>query len=229
MTRWADKVRVALRDPRVLQGISTVAAAWMQDHIDDNYGRGSGGTRVEHAPLKTITSEYWTERVPRGVTASGMRTRVVQTRVKRKTPSGDTVYTMGSKVIREYRITQTSYRAGGQPLRDTGNLYRSLSATGSANGGNLRLTMSGMRYGLYQDRGFRTKGPNYIPLTRKGVRQHGTGNNPRAEGLVGGRDYLMAWKGVTVPSRPFIMPTRADLRSFGKSIYLGLKSVLKGT
>ena len=38
----------------------------------------------------------------------------------------------------------------------------------------------------------------------------------------------MAWKGVTVPARPFILPTRDDLRTLGVSIYLGLKILLKG-
>lgn len=182
MTNWRDRVRKALRDPQVVQGIATVASAWMQDHIDENKGRGAGGVTVPHKPLKTVSSLF-----------------------------------------------QTSYRAGGQPLRNTGKLQRSLSATGTSSGNNLRLTLRGMRYGLYQDRGFKTKGPNYIPLTRKGARQHGTGNNPNAEGLKRGKDFLMAWKGVTVPSRPFILPTREDLRSFGKSVYLGLKAVLKGS
>lgn len=190
MTPWRDRVRKALRDPQVLQGIATVASAWMQDHIDENVGRGAGGVTVSHKPLKTLTSRYWT---PKGLKVAN------------------------------------SYRNGGQPLRNTGKLQRSLSATGKSNGNNVRLTLRGLRYGLYQDRGFKTKGPNFIPMTLKGARQHGTGNDPNTEGLTKGEDYLMAWRGVTVPSRPFILPTRDDLRTFGKSVYLGLKAVLKGS
>jgi hypothetical protein len=52
--------------------------------------------------------------------------------------------------------------------------------------------------------------------------------NPIKEGLVRGKDFSMAWRGVTVPSRPFILPTRDDLQRMGKDIYLGLKSILKG-
>jgi hypothetical protein len=38
----------------------------------------------------------------------------------------------------------------------------------------------------------------------------------------------MAWGGVTVPSRPFLLPTRNDMRDIGKSIYMSLKKLLKG-
>jgi hypothetical protein len=213
MSKWKTHVRNALKDPSILAGISQIATEWMSEHISGNYGRGKSGQMVSHEPLKTVTGKFWTARKPRSG-AEGQR--VQQILVNGKT-----------RYRREYLVSQTSFRAGGQPLRDTGALAGSLGATAVLNGSQIRLRMLGNKYGLYQDRGFTTRGPNYIPLTKKGRRQHGTGQNPNTEGLERGRDFLMAWRGVKVPARPFIMPTRDDLRSFGKSLYLGLRAILK--
>jgi hypothetical protein len=65
-------------------------------------------------------------------------------------------------------------------------------------------------------------------LTRKGKRSHATGNNPTKEGLVRGKDFVMAWQGVTVPKRPFMIPTNDEWGEIGKSIRLGLARILKG-
>ena len=125
-------------------------------------------------------------------------------------------------------LSSIGFRRGGQPLRNTGALARSLAADARMKKGVITIQMRGLHYGLYQDRGFKTKGPNFIPLNNRAVVRHATGRNPQSEGLVAGKDYLMAWRGVTVPARPFIMPTTDDLTVLGKSIYLGLKAVLKG-
>lgn len=216
MTPWSQQVREALRNPSVLAGVAQVATAWMEEHIANNEGRGKSGNSVPHKPLKKLNSQYWTYSRPKGAkVANKMKLSVIVNGKLR-------MRTM-------YLVQQPSFRAGGQPLRDTGKLAASLGATATSNGGNIRLTMQGRKYGLYQDRGFSTKGPNYIPLTMKGRRGHGTGRDPNLEGLERGNDYIMAWRGVTVPARPFILPTRADLKTFGTSIYLGLKAVLKGT
>lgn len=227
MSAWAAKVKAALKDPRVLQGISAVAAEWMEEHIQQNMGRGPGGTPVEHKPLKTVTAQTWTtKRQKKGVLGTRLKTSIVTTR--RRIRKNVFMVIRRKKLETEYLVETTSFRAGGQPLRDTGDLARSLGATATSTGTRIRLGMLGNRYGLYQDRGFKTKGPNYIPLTKRGKRGHGTGQNPIAEGLTRNKDFKMAWKGVTVPSRPFILPTRDDMLSFGRSIYLGLKAVLKG-
>ncbi len=213
---WSSRVRDALRNPRVRQGIAQVAVSWMEEHIQQNVGRGKGGSRVEHAPLKRVTATSWHTTKPRsGYNVTKTKPVVGKNgRVRMKTI---------------YGVTHTGYRYGGQPLRDTGALARSLSANCSGYGGlRLKIKLRGLKYGLYQDRGFSTKGPNYIPLTRKGVRGHGTGQNPNAEGLKRGKDFTMAWRGVTVPSRPFLLPMREDLRTLGRSIYLGLRAVLRG-
>jgi len=183
-------------------------------------GRSKGGKTVKHAPIKRVVGRSWMSRVPKGAVALFKRRR--------------TVMVNGKPVKRTfYRVETVNYRFGGQPLRDTGKLQRSLSALGSAEGNTIKIAMRGLRYGAYHDRGFKTRGRNFIPLTKKGKRQHGTGNNPELEGLVRGRDYIVTGtrkirRGVTVPSRPFIMPTRDDLRTLGTSIYLGLRSLLKG-
>jgi phage gpG-like protein len=216
MARWSRRVAKALRNTRVVNGIAQVAVEWMENHIARNEGRGAGGDPEPHAPLKAITSTFWTSRRPRNAEVVGERTRIVLN--DRGRP----------RTIREFQVRSESYRNGGQPLRNTGNLARSLAATGRFTRNQIVLTMRGMKYGLYQDRGFQTKGPNYIPLTRKGVRGHATGANPNTEGLSRGRDYMMAWRGVKVPARPFILPTKKDMITLGRSIFLGLRAVLKG-
>lgn len=122
---------------------------------------------------------------------------------------------------------QWSYRAGGQPLLDTGQSARSLHGESERFASGLRVRLMGPLHMVYHQHGFATKGPNYIPLTNKG-KFHVNGRNPLEEGLVqlmpgGSRrkldefgrkvetddapDFLMAWKGVDVPQRKvFNMP-----------------------
>jgi phage gpG-like protein len=237
MSDWPKTVREALKDPRVLNGIAQVAVSWMSQHIDDGRGRGKGGAVVPYAPLKAMTSRYWTKSRPKNATVA--RTRIRYRTVVRRHKGGldpdQMVMDVQMRPYTEYQIVQTSYRAGGQPLRDTGDLYRSLGAGASATASQIKLTMQGNRYGLYHDRGFTTKGPiHFIPLTKKGRRGHATGADPSSEGLVRGKDYLTIGskkkpKGVTVPARPFILPLKADVLDLGRSIYLGLRSILKRT
>ena len=94
-----------------------------------------------------------------------------------------------------------SYRQGGQPLLDTGLLAASLNGTTEERPGGLRATLQGPVHAVYHQNGFTTKGPNFIPLTLKAKRTHRRGANPRDEGLEEGKDYIMAWNGVTVPQR----------------------------
>lgn len=94
------------------------------------------------------------------------------------------------------------YRAGGTPLYDTGNLFRSLSSTMTAIGEGVRLTLLAPLYGVYQHHGFSTSGPNFIPFTRGAVRR-----DPKA---LKRHEYAWAKNGVTVPARPiFAMPSTA--------------------
>lgn len=97
-------------------------------------------------------------------------------------------------------------RSGGQPLRDTGALEASFFVEKVTTSGleAESVIASGVPYAAFHQTGFQTSGPNYIPLTRRGARLHATGANPNAEGLVRGVDFIMAWKGVTVPARPMI-------------------------
>jgi hypothetical protein len=213
---WREQVKTALKNPMVLTGISQIAVSWMREHIDNSYGRAKGGGKVDHLPLKRISGSFESRSKPKGATVLGKRTVTVVG--KNGKPRNVTMY----------RIEQEGYRNDGHPLRDTSAMYRSLAATGASQGNAIRLKMQGLKYGVYQDRGIKTRGPNYIPLTRKGKRGHGTGNNPNNEGLTRGKDYMMAWRGVTVPARPFILPTSDDLKMMGRSIYMSLKILLKG-
>ena len=211
---WNRIVRRALQRPEVLQGIAQVAASYPKDHIRENIGLSASGGVEAHKPLKNISGEYWSRSLPKGAKASATRT-VAVTNAKGKT-----------RFVREWLIRGESYRNGGQPLRNTGNMLREMGATATYRGGKIRVRMLGPKYALFQDKGFTTRGPNYIPLTRKGVRGHGTGQNPEAEGLTRGKDFKMAWKGVTVPARPFILPTSDDVVDMGKSIFRALRRLL---
>jgi len=111
-----------------------------------------------------------------------------------------------SKKWPPFRPNPKSFRAGGQALQDTGRLAASffLFESRVSRKELISTIASSAPYASAQQEGFKTKGPNYIPLTLKGRRMHRTGANPRQEGLVPGKDYVMAWKGVTVPARPMI-------------------------
>lgn len=141
------------------------------------------------------------------------------------------------------RLTRTEgkpFRAGGTPLRDTGALYSTLDheATNVPGGRRWALTTP-MKHALMQQAGYSTKGPNFIPLTKK-ARRNWTKLKPLkkayqeairrkdyvgarrveeqldAAGLIEGTTYIMAWKGVTVPARPiFNLPPedRAEIRA----------------
>jgi len=123
--------------------------------------------------------------------------------------------------------TKQGYRNGGKPLRDTGWLMNSQGADGSVQGESIVLTLKGAHYGAYQNAGFTTKGPNFIPLTRKAARA-GSAGAAGAAGGFRGRDFIIARRGVTVPARNFIEPTSADFHAFGRNIYTGLRLALKG-
>lgn len=233
---WPTTVRAALQDSRVLAGISQVAASWMAAHIDASRGRGRGGKIVEYAPLKRVSGRYWTKKAPKNAVVLKTRKRY-STKfkwVKGALADEDMVLVEETKMHVESQVEQVSYRFGGQPLRDTGDLYRSLGATASSGANSIKLTMQGNGYGRLHDRGFKTNGPvHFIPLTKKGRRGHAVGASPDAEGLIRGKDYVLRGskknpKGVTVPARPFILPLPDDLRDLGRSIYRGLRAVLKG-
>lgn len=119
-----------------------------------------------------------------------------------------------------------SYRDGGKPLYDTGALARSISARSEATASGFAVTLRGLGYGEGHETGFRTAGPNYIPLTQRGARRHATGANPEGEELDRGADFIMAWRGVTVPARPWMRPTKDDMRDFATTLRIGLARAL---
>ncbi len=226
MSTWSRRVAAALRNTRIRQGIAQLAVAWMENHINENRGQprqgavgasGAGPDGVAHRPLKQLFGRKWVRSMPKG---GFTRSRTV------------TYTTPGGKVKQrtEYMIETAGYRNGGQPLvnRGTGGgLLGSLNARGDRQSNGIRLVLRGHKYGLFQDMGFQTAGPNYIPLTKKGAR-YDSGKKARAAGMVPGQDFTGRKKGVTVPARPFLLPTRNDRRDIGVSIKLGLESILKG-
>ena len=100
------------------------------------------------------------------------------------------------------------YRAGSKPLQGNGGLMAGLHSETVARSNGITVTLlDGSGYGVYHQHGFKTKGPNYIPMSAKGAKRHINGRNPEDEGLVEGKDYIIAWNGVDVPQRKiFNMP-----------------------
>jgi phage gpG-like protein len=128
-----------------------------------------------------------------------------------------------------------SYRAGGRPLRDDGRLYSSLANEYQPVRAGARWALtSPLRHAVYQHRGFQTRGPNFIPLTKKAKRNWTHNRRIRRvgkaagwpeikikeelakHGLIEGETFIMAWGGVEVPARPiFNLPPedRAEIRA----------------
>ena len=224
MGEWAKRVAKALRDSSVQSGIATLVARYSKAHIANSEGRGYNGEAVDLEPLASVKGEYWTTRKPKDMSAvKGTRKRVVSTTVQRNGKSATV-----KRTVTEYKLQGESYRAGGKPLRDTGQMMRDMGAKAVSSGKNVEIVMYGPLHAIFHEKGFETSGPNFIPLTKKGKRQHATGQNPGRDGLMQGKDYVMAWGGVTVPARPFMVPTNNEWVEIGKSIRMGLNRILKG-
>ena len=231
---WAGKVHKALSSAQVRNGIAILFVEAMANHIDRSEGRGTNGGPVQHKPLKPMFGQHWTRKPVAGESVVQTREEVVvvykkPTKVAKQRARGQHVpVTRIEKTVKEYLVRSPSYRNGGHPLRNTGDMERSLNAKGTTKSTGMMITLRGVKYALFQDRGFTTKKANYIPISEKGVRGHGKGMNPRKEGLRKGKDYMMAWNGVTVPARPFLLPTKQEIKDIGRSIAMSLKNILKG-
>ena len=224
MEPWRKRVAKALANDAVREGIAAAISSYAKKHIKMSEGRGPNGETVALAALKPMSGEFWTTKKPRaGNTASA--TRQVLKAVSRKKKDGSIV--VKNVMVTEYKMSGQSFRNGGQPLRDTGELMRSIGAkVEQAGPSRLSVTMQGLIYGIYHEKGFSTDGPNFIPLTKKAKKTHATGAG--LDKLSPGKDYLMAWGGVTVPARPFLVPTNTEFVSIGKTIKIGLAKILKG-
>lgn len=222
---WNSRVAKALNDPGVLNGIAMAVAKHAKRHIAKSEGRGAGGEAQAFKPLKEMDVEYWSRTKPKEGPILGSR-EVTEMRQRK---SKDGRITVKPTKVTEYLVKGQSYRAGGQPLRDTGNLMRNIGARATKIGPTkIEVVLTGPIYGIYHERGFSTSKPNYIPMSMKGKRKHATGNDPATEGLAWGKDFIIAWGGVDVPARPFLVPTTKEWAEIGRTIRLGLARVLKG-
>jgi hypothetical protein len=118
-----------------------------------------------------------------------------------------------------------SFRRGGQPLLDTRtHIYNRLSGETRRDRRKVSIVLRGPLIAAYHQHGFRTRGPNYIPLSLKGRRSHQKGVNPEEEGLVRGVDFVMAWKGVTVPQRKVFNTPPEDVADLKDTIAAAMRS-----
>lgn len=116
------------------------------------------------------------------------------------------------------RTGNPSYRRGGEPLRDTGALKASMNYQTREEKDSVFVEIGpAMFYGRYQQEGFETNGPNFIPFTIKAARKP-KGVNPEDFDLLPGVDYVMAWGGVTVPARPFVRFTDQNKKDIESAI-----------
>lgn len=122
--------------------------------------------------------------------------------------------------------TTTRWRgAGDQPMLDTRtNVYNRLSGVTRRRINRVELVLRGPLLAAYHLEGFETEGPNFIPLTLAAKRRHKKGSDPATEGLIEGRDYVMAWNGVSVPSRRFFGLTDKRMH---KELARGIAAALK--
>lgn len=158
--------------------------------------------------------------------------RAVRNEIRRRLESpalGQVLVAMATRRVENSRDSEISYpdlwassvpghyRSGGRPLWDTGSMIASLRGefTRASQGGTWALAVSeNQQHAIYHQRGFSTDGPNFIPITRRAALLHRKGRNPRNEGLTPGEDYIMAWKGVTVPARPIFNWPPEDRQDF---------------
>ena len=122
------------------------------------------------------------------------------------------------------RKGRSHFRQGGKPLLDTRqHIYNTLNGTRTRQGNTILYTLRGSLAAVFHHNGFKTKGPNFIPLTLHARRTHRKGNDPRLEGLVKDVDYIMAWKGVDVPARPIFRIAPEDRRQIIRTIQVALR------
>ena len=114
-----------------------------------------------------------------------------------------------------------SFRAGGKPLLDEGRAKDSFGHQVKWEGDSPVVEITTTEaYLQYHDTGFRTKGPNFIPLTReaKNKKRENPTASPDRLGLVPGIDYVMAWAGVTVPQRRLFHFTPANSKQIADTL-----------
>lgn len=103
-------------------------------------------------------------------------------------------------------------REAGKPLLDTGQLRNSIRyEVIETPRGAIARTGSPEKRLLWHQFGFKTKGPNYIPITREARK----GWRPD---LVPDMDYIIARNGVTVPPRPTIRFTVRDVQDIQETV-----------
>ena len=125
--------------------------------------------------------------------------------------------------------SERSQDPSAKPLRDTSvHIYDRLGGgIASTSNDEVRFFLRGPLLAYWHHVGYRTKGPNFIPLTRAAARTHRKGMDPRIEGLVPGVDYFMAWGGVTGPARPIYRVAPEDREEIVDAIIRAVRVALQ--
>ena len=125
--------------------------------------------------------------------------------------------------------SERSRDPGAKPLRDTSvHIYDRLGGgVAVTSTHDVRFFLRGPLLAYWHHVGYRTKGPNFSPLTRAAARTHRKGMDPRIEGLVPGVDYFMAWGGVTGPARPIYRVAPEDREEIVDAIVRAVRVALQ--
>ena len=114
-------------------------------------------------------------------------------------------------------------------LQDTGKLLNGLTSKQTVSGDTIRVSvLTDELYPVYHQHGFKTKGPNFIPLTQDAKDRYpefaaitARGKEFEKEAEAKGffrsgpkRNYFMAWRGVTVPQRKIVNMAPENVAEF---------------
>lgn len=218
------QVPAAIKRAIAGSGIEQVMLAAAKRRIDK-----SGDSQIRYPPLADLSGmarAFWqTENQRRFRLLFGGRQLARQFG---RVTSGKMTDPLTGKKLQKMPPVGVSFRAGGTPLLDTRqHIYNALHARKRQSAGRVTfLVQSGgptPLVAVYHHHGYKTKGPNFVPLSLKARRTHRTGANPRSEGLVPGVDYVMFWRGVKVPARPIVRFPPEDRREVVEALKAALR------
>lgn len=216
----AETKKAAMRVIRErAEAVGVLLKAQTQKRFDE-----SGDEEIRWAPLWANNDRAvgdMADLQESGSTATDKRKTAYQKALKRYEKNKTNANANKLRIAKEQMDTRnTSYRRGGKPELDTGALRASIDYRTTPMENGYRVSVgSPLPYAKWQNDGFSTKGPNYIPLTMAGAKKP-LGVDPESLGLVRGYDYVMAWNGVTVPARPFIRITPKNINEIKETFGL---------
>lgn len=160
------------------------------------------------------------------LTSTDLSVILLSQAIRRVENGGDTTHRYPTLAADKW---EGHWRAGGNPLKDTGKLLNGLTSKQTVEGDTIRVSVfTDELYPVYHQHGFRTKGPNFVPLTQDAKDRYpefaaitARGKDFEKEAESKGffrtgpkRNYFMAWQGVTVPQRKIVNMAPENIAEF---------------